>query len=455
VRLKLVSIGPAAVVNLVESIQGKGRLIHLAADLLSTLGMDYTGCPAEAIYLTSNKLTAKRLLDLYNIPTPAFCTLETLRRGEPMPRGTLIIKSVWEHASIGLDSGSQITPDSENELKAALTCRAPLLGGWGFAERYIEGRELNISLLEMDGELLVLPPAEIRFIGFSPDKPRIVDYKAKWHTDSFEYRNTVRCFDFDNTDGPLLKRLGRLALKCWDLFGLRGYARVDFRVDSDGTPFVLEVNANPCLSPDAGFAASASATGIDYQRLVRAIVAAPSLGTKRKRASSPPIKKNSGITLGGTFRHHLRERDLEEMQRLLYRTGAFVREEVEMATELIDLFLSQGEVSGYRFLVYELAGRVAGFVCYGPIPGTQTSFDVYWISTDVALQNQGIGRRMMAEAEERMRRCGARRIFIDTSAKASYLKTHLFYESIGYVKEAVLRDFYTQGDDKLIYSKTL
>jgi D-alanine-D-alanine ligase len=106
-----------------------------------------------------------------------------------------------------------------------------------------------------------LPVAEIRFEGFPADKPAIVGYAAKWDTDSFEYRNTVRSF---GVEPELAARAARLALACWRLFALDGYARVDFRVDGSGLLSVLEVNANPCLSSDAGFAAALDQGGIDY-----------------------------------------------------------------------------------------------------------------------------------------------------------------------------------------------
>ena len=111
----------------------------------------------------------------------------------------------------------------------------------------------------------VLPVAEMEFVEFPSTKPAIVGYAAKWDADSFEYRNTVRSF---GVEAALAVRAERLALACWELFALDGYARVDFRVDGSGLPFVLEVNANPCLSPDAGFAAALAQAGIGYAEAI-------------------------------------------------------------------------------------------------------------------------------------------------------------------------------------------
>jgi D-alanine-D-alanine ligase len=117
----------------------------------------------------------------------------------------------------------------------------------------------------------VLPHAEIRF-SFPDDKPHVLGYKAKWDEGSFEYKNTVRTFDFVPEDSDLLKELSEIALESWKLFGLKGYARVDFRVDQDGKIYVLEINANPCISSDSGFVAAALRAGISQKELVKRIV---------------------------------------------------------------------------------------------------------------------------------------------------------------------------------------
>ena len=125
-----------------------------------------------------------------------------------------------------------------------------------FIEEYIDGREFNISLIGTSNAPLILPYAEIKFLNFPPEKSKIVGYDAKWDKNSFEYQNTVRSFEFNKTDQSLLDNLKYLALKCWEVFRIDGYARVDFRVDSKGIPYILEINVNPCISPDSGFFAA-------------------------------------------------------------------------------------------------------------------------------------------------------------------------------------------------------
>ena len=158
------------------------------------------------------------------------------------------------------------------ELDQRLQQRLARSGRTCFAEQFIDGRELTVTLLAGPGGPEAHPPVEIDFTGFPPEKPRIVGYRAKWRDDSFEYRQTPRRFDFDPSDGPLLDELRRLAEDCWRLFSLRGWARVDFRVDQAGRPWILEVNANPCLSPDAGFAAALRRASIPFETAIQRIL---------------------------------------------------------------------------------------------------------------------------------------------------------------------------------------
>ncbi len=262
---------PDAVFNLCESVAGKGSLIHLAPSLLDALCIPYTGAGAEAIFGTSHKLIAKKILRGGGIATPPWIAPED-GNAVPVPPGMYLIKSVWEHASIGLDDDAVVCEAGGGEVRAALQQRRGAPGFPHFAEAFVAGREFNLSLLVGPDGPEVLPPAEIVFRNYPPGKPRIVCYRAKWEEESFEYGATPRSFDLPAEDGPLLDNLSELARRCWSLFGLKGYARIDFRVDRDGMPWVLEVNTNPCLSPDAGFFAAAERAGLSFSRVVERVL---------------------------------------------------------------------------------------------------------------------------------------------------------------------------------------
>ena len=286
-RNALLAIKPHLVFNLVESLEGQARLIHVFPSLLETMALPYSGACAEALLLTTNKLLAKAWMDRAGLPTPVWTALDSAFRPEPASRTEAkasshrwIIKSVWEHASIGLDQEAILVGPTHQALVDCLAQRAALLGGDCFAEIFINGREFNLSLLDGPAGVILLPPAEIVFDGYGEDKVRIVDYRAKWDENAFEFHHTPRNFDFTRQDHALLDQLKKLALACWEHFKLRGYARVDFRVDAYHQPWILEVNANPCLSPDAGFAAALQQAGISFEDAVGRIVDAAAMHFK-------------------------------------------------------------------------------------------------------------------------------------------------------------------------------
>lgn len=262
---------PDAVFNLVEEPLGQAARIHTAPVWLAHEGLAFAGAGGKAMLVTSHKLLAKRALAAAGLPTPAWRTPGG--KGQGVSQEPWLIKAVWEHGSLGIDDDSLVPAGKPKRLAQALAAKQAQVGGPCFAEAYIEGREFNLALLAGPGGVRHLPPAEIVFDGFAEGQLRVVGYRAKWEEASFEYHHTPRRFDFPASDPALLDRLQGLARQCWDLFGLRGWARVDFRVDSQGKPWILEVNANPCLAADAGFSAAASQAGLDQAAVVAAILA--------------------------------------------------------------------------------------------------------------------------------------------------------------------------------------
>ncbi|MCC7046924.1 MAG: D-alanine--D-alanine ligase [Alphaproteobacteria bacterium] len=266
---RIEALKPAFAFNLVEALGGVGRYIHLAPTVLDQIGLAYTGSDATAILLTSHKVLAKRMLAAAGMPTPAWIDEQGASGADPA--GRFIVKSVWEDASIGLEPGSVVEGRAAAERRLA-EMGARHGGAW-FAEAYVEGGEFNVALLDGPGGPEILPVAEIRFVDFPPGAPRILDYASKWDPHSFAYTHTPRSFDLAPSDAGLVEELRGLALRCWRLLGLGGYARVDFRVDRAGRPYILEVNANPCLSPDAGFAAMLEQAGIGFDQAIQRIIA--------------------------------------------------------------------------------------------------------------------------------------------------------------------------------------
>lgn len=150
-----------------------------------------------------------------------------------------------------------------------------------------------------------------------------------------------------------------------------------------------------------------------------------------------------------------RAEDEAAVRRVIESTGFFHPFEVEIAVELVQERLTKGPASGYEFVFVEQAGVVLGYACYGLIGCTEGSYDLYWIAVDSQHQGRGLGRQLLKQAEQAIRQRQGRRIYIETSNRPLYQSTRGFYEKSGYREEAVLKDFYAPGDDKVIYGKAL
>jgi D-alanine-D-alanine ligase len=258
----------AKVFNLCESVNEDPTLIGHPAALLELLGISFTGSSAFALMLSTDKLAGKYLLQGAGIRTPRFFLYDGPTTPCPVDlRYPLIAKPRFEDASIGIDQESIFKSREEMApgAKRLYDRYGPLL-----IEEYIAGREINVALLGAP-EPTVLAIAEIDFSAFPKDLYPIVGYRAKWDETAFEYHHTPRLFP-DGLPRSVVTALNRAALHSSQLFQLRDYGRVDVRLNEALEVYVLEVNANPCLSPDAGFCAAAFSRGIDFRELIRRLL---------------------------------------------------------------------------------------------------------------------------------------------------------------------------------------
>jgi D-alanine-D-alanine ligase len=257
---------PQIVFNMVESFCGSDQNIHLVPAYLESIGIPYTGCSAASMLITGNKITAKKIMRGADIPTAAYFDI-TSKTGAA---GRFIVKSAIEHASLGIDANSVVnSAEAARDLIAAKTAE---YGGIWFAEQYIEGREFNISVMGRKNNPQIMPLAEIIFNDFATETPKIVDYAAKWDAESDSYNSTMRVFIDEAENRALATKIRDITEKCWYEFDLCGYARVDFRVDNAGNPWVLEVNTNPCLASDAGFMAATAQGKMTYLQTLNYIM---------------------------------------------------------------------------------------------------------------------------------------------------------------------------------------
>jgi D-alanine-D-alanine ligase len=257
---------PEAVMNLTESIANHGELLYFAPAVLNYLKIPYTGVRTESMFLTTSKTLAKSWMKSNGLPTAPWFELSEIHLLDPVR--TYLVKPKLEDGSLGFDEdhvfrGREISsvPGYESMSHRHF-----------FIEEYIEGREFNISVLCSENGPEVLPLAEIVFRDFPQDKPKIIGYKAKWVDESFESKNTIRRFVNESEEAALASELRLLSLRCWEVFKLNGYVRIDFRMDSEGNLNILEINANPCISPGAGFYAACEKAGYSFAEVTGRIL---------------------------------------------------------------------------------------------------------------------------------------------------------------------------------------
>lgn len=256
---------PDFVFNLVESINNKGELCYFVPALLNMHSIPYSGNPVEAMFITTSKSLTSKTLKKAGINNPG--GYSPSQWNQLIPGNTYIIKPIWEDGSLGItgDSVFVYTHDFSEKLKTFKDTH------W-IIEDFIDGREFNISVLAGDNGPEVMPAAEMVFHNFESHMPKIVDFRAKWEEGTFEYENTRREFPQEKLNSVLRERIEQAALDCWKVFGLKGYARVDMRVDNNDNPFVIEVNANPCMSPDSGLVAATTAAGLPFPVVLQRII---------------------------------------------------------------------------------------------------------------------------------------------------------------------------------------
>lgn len=152
-----------------------------------------------------------------------------------------------------------------------------------------------------------------------------------------------------------------------------------------------------------------------------------------------------------SIRTTVRADDAAHVRRIVEATGFFTPEEADVAEELVQERLATGEGSGYFFVFMEEAGTMLGYACYGPTPATEGTYDLYWIAVDPVRRNGGLGKKLVAATVAAVREQNGRLLFAETSGTAHYAATRAFYDRSGFTAEAVLKDFYRPGDDKVIY----
>jgi D-alanine-D-alanine ligase len=248
-------------INLCEDISGNNLREPNIPALLELIGVEYTGSGPLALGLTCYKDRSKHLLKGAGLKTPGFFVTDHEMEKTPIDF-PLIVKPQHEDASIGIYHDS-VVYDLEH-LNEKIGYIREVLKQPSIVEQYIDGREFNVGIIGNPPE--VLPIAEINFEGLPEGHAKICSYEAKWHLGSIFDVGTKPCFP--ELIPKLKQSITTAAIKAYELFQCRDYARVDMRVDQKGVPYILEVNCNPDLTPGAGFFRAFSLNGRTYADLV-------------------------------------------------------------------------------------------------------------------------------------------------------------------------------------------
>lgn len=248
--------------NLCEGIDGIATYEPPVIGVLELLNLPYTGSSSFTTSLCLRKHVVNALLESSKLPVPAW---GLARVGRPLPSVGFpaICKPAAEDASLGIEQRSVVrTKQQLAERLGAMHEMWPEV----LVQRYVDGREINVGVV---GDT-VLPLAEVDFGGMPKGMWKIVSYRSKWETGCEEDLGTTpRCPA--PLDEALAAEVSRVALEAWHLVGGEGYGRVDMRIDRLGRPWILEVNSNPDIAPDAGLARMARVAGLDYGALIRLV----------------------------------------------------------------------------------------------------------------------------------------------------------------------------------------
>ncbi|HJU73184.1 MAG TPA: hypothetical protein VJ717_05520, partial [Gemmatimonadaceae bacterium] len=269
IRDALEEFKPDVAFNLLEEFHGNVLYDQNVVSLLELLRVPYTGCNPRGMVISREKSLAKKLLLYHRIRVPAFHVFP-IGHQVKRPRALgfpLIVKSLTEHASLGISKASIVSTDEELAERVAFVHRrveTPAL-----AEQFIAGREIYVGVLGND-RLTALPVRELVFKNAAPDEPLIATERAK-HNLEYQKKHGIDQQAADDLPPNVASSIGHLSKRIYRILGLTGYARLDYRLGADGHLWFLEANPNPEIAQSEEFASAAKQAGIDYPDLLQRI----------------------------------------------------------------------------------------------------------------------------------------------------------------------------------------
>ncbi|MGQ0640747.1 MAG: D-alanine--D-alanine ligase family protein [Gemmatimonadaceae bacterium] len=269
IRDALDEFKPSVAFNLLEEFHGNVLYDQNVVSLLELLRVPYTGCNPRGLIISREKSLAKKLLLYHRIRVPAFHVFP-LGHQVKRPRALafpLIVKSLTEHASLGISKASLVNTDEELAERVAMVHRR--VATHALAEQFIAGREVYVGVIGNE-RLTALPTRELVFGNAAPDEPLIATERAK-HNLEYQKKHGIDQKAADDLPPNVASSIGHLSKRIYRILGLTGYARLDYRLANDGQLWFLEANPNPEIALGEEFASAAKQAGMEYPDLLQRI----------------------------------------------------------------------------------------------------------------------------------------------------------------------------------------
>jgi D-alanine-D-alanine ligase len=456
----LTAAAPDVVFNLYEGMAKWGNTEAFVSGILELLRLPFTGSPTQPLMLCRSKPLTKKLLAGAGVPTASFFVVEDGPVPEcPLP-WPVIVKPGTEDASVGIDQASVVT--SQRQLVERVEYIRATYGPSVLVERFVRGREFNVAVVERDGELTTLPFSEILFVP-PTDKPGlwpIVSFDAKWRPGTTDFVATPATNPAENVSPQLHAAVAGLAKKAFQLVGCRDYARVDFRVDESGQPFVLEVNPNPCISPLAGLAAALETAKVPYNDFIVGLVKAAlarggrSFDTEAEAAGPATVVMHGPTTRRAATRVRPAKRsDLPALADLLARADCWSADDRRRAADRLSDWLGRRTRDGDRCLVLTAHGELLGAAAVRPSDAGHGVFALDWLVIAPARRRHGYGRTLLQAVESTVIADGGRLLTAAVTSGPSATAGRHFLSRTEFHPAGEVPEFYRDGYSRLTFAR--
>ena len=461
---------PDAIFNLYEGLAQWGNTEAYVSGLLELLRVPFTGSPTQPLLMCRSKPLTKQLLAGAGLPTAPFFVVEEGKVPKCPMKWPVIVKPGREDASVGIDQASVVT--NQKQLEARVEYIRNTYGPSVLVERFIRGREFNVALFTRHGELTTLPFSEILFVppDDAPNMWPIVSFDAKWRPGTRDFTATPAKNPAEVTP-ELHHAVSTLAKKAFELVGCRDYARVDFRLDDEGEPFILEVNPNPCISPLAGLAAGLESAKIPYPEFIVGLVKAALLrSTKPLLAKAVHYVANSEAVVvphgpidsvvdePPSFDLRLRPAkrgDLPQLLELIETTEHLPADDRKLAAKRLHETLTRKDSQGRQCLVLATRDTLVGFACFQLTDVSQGAATLETLCVAPAHRKQGHGRKLFQAAEEVVAANGGRLLMVHVSSGPIDGPARQFLQRVELRAIGELAEYFRDGYSRLTFAKTI